>query len=617
MSTPGPSTTENVTPDLRPSPLVSMVYGQPFFQTDAEVAALAFAADGSLWAVDEAGIVWHWQINGRLLDRGYLSDLETVWEFAPQGRRLASGSQDLSVWDPVEHDLIFREEDLGWITALGWSPDGILLASGHDNGQVVLWDPAAGKRLGELQAQPEAISALAFSPDGQYLATAGEDRSIHIWDVGSHQLLLTLPGHTDRIASLAWSFDTMYLASAGWDTSVRVWKLDQSDPIMLLNTHDDQVMQLAFAPNSPLLASADSGLMVRLWPEPAAGTIGPEIPAHDDEIRKLAFSLDGKILATGSADRSIRLWGIPEGQPHVQPMISERMQLAVFTRNGQAMIAAAQGGPVRIWQAENGSPHELDGQSEPAQAVAVDPSGRFLASGGDGLQIAIADLDQPQLPAKILEATHVPIGPLAYSFDGKRLAHASLSDGLVWIWNPETGEPELILIEAADGCTLEALAFHPDGNRIAVGGLDILSTGERDGAVCIWDIQAKDKLLQFDSGVSGLAFDRVGDMLAGAGFNGRVWLWDLTDESKPPQELPGHPERALAVTFTPDGNYLISSGLDGTIRVWDVLSGRELVAREFQQPAWALTLSPNGQDLFTANANSTCSRIPMQKLLES
>ena len=118
----------------------------------------------------------------------------------------------------------------------------------------------------------------------------------------------------------------------------------------------------------------------------------------------------------------------------------------------------------------------------------------------------------------------------------------------MWLWTPASDriDPELILIEAADGCTLETVAVHPDGNWVAVGGVDVLSTGERDGAVCVWDRTTKKRAMTFDVGVYAVAFDPQGRYLAGAGLTDRVHMWDTTTEEEV-FVLEGHQERINAV----------------------------------------------------------------------
>jgi WD40 repeat protein len=121
-------------------------------------------------------------------DEGRLSaDRDEAWSvsFSPHGRWLATGSNDavksstLKVWD-VSAGPALR----GWrghpgtVSALAFSPDGRLLASGslcrHDN--LRLWEPGTGR-------------LVAFSRDGRLVASASEDGTIPLWEVTSQRCL--------------------------------------------------------------------------------------------------------------------------------------------------------------------------------------------------------------------------------------------------------------------------------------------------------------------------------------------------------------------------------------------------------------------------------------------
>ncbi len=68
------------------------------------------------------------------------------------------------------------------------------------------------------------------------------------------------------------------------------------------------------------------------------------------------------------------------------------------------------------------------------------------------------------------------------------LASASALGCDVWLWNAESGEPTLLIPDAIDGCSVEALAFGPRGDILAAGGVDWMATGGSDGAVHVWDL---------------------------------------------------------------------------------------------------------------------------------
>src|SRR5438874_8941671 len=116
------------TPDApaapRPSPLVHRVFGEPRFHTDGDIAGIAFAADGSLYSIDEAGLLRHWAADGKLLARHFLSDLETLWCFGPGAKLLASGNDDLLLWNVADGQLLRRIEQDSWVTAVAFSADG-------------------------------------------------------------------------------------------------------------------------------------------------------------------------------------------------------------------------------------------------------------------------------------------------------------------------------------------------------------------------------------------------------------------------------------------------------------------------------------------------------------
>ena len=599
---------------LKASPLISKTFGEPRFHTEGDISAIAFAGDGSIWSVDEAGLLRRWSAEGHILQRSFLSDLETLWCFSADADLLASGNDNLLIWNTAEGQLLYRIPQPGWVSALAFSPDGRTIACGHDDGSVRLWDVHSQRQIGELAAHTDAVSAIQFSAAGDRIATAGEDRIVQVWNAESHKLLASLKSHTDRIPALAWSPDGSLLVSAGWDTSARVWRPGvASEPEMLLNSHADQVLCATFSPDGKLLATADSDHDIYLWSNAASGKVRHALRGHIDEVRSLSFNCDGSILASAGADRVIHLWDTRDGKLLAGPNPTGRHALALV--GGATALLASTGGPsLRVWALATGDEVFPTGDG-PAHSIAASDDGRWLAVGGTDHRTRLYDLTRPQTAPKMLEATRPPVGALAFAPGGKFFVATSPSDGLVWLWKPEATEADLILIEAADGCTLETVAVHPDGNRVAVGGADYLSTGERDGAVCIWDLTTKLKLATFDTGVTALAFDPQGRFLAGAGLTDHVHVWDLASEAEV-FALEGHQERINAIAFTPDGSYLLSGGDDQTVRIWDVLSGRLMVAREFDTAIQGLAFSADGQTLFTSNGNTTCHQLDFRKMLE-
>ena len=596
------------------SALVSKSYGEPYFHTDGDIAAVAFAPNGNIWSIDDTGLLRRWSPEGKVLSRAFLSDLETLWVFNRNADMLASGNDDLMLWDVAEGQLLTRIKQKSWVTAVAFSPDGQIVASGHDDGIVRLWDVASKKPVGEIAAHPMPVSAIQFNPAGDRIATAGEDRQVRVWNSQSHAKIADLASHTDRIPALTWSSDGRLLVSAGWDTSARVWEPGVSgDPLMLLNSHADQVVTAAFSPAGELLACADSDYAVTLWAKPTEGKASLLLTGHVDDIRALAFNADGTRLATGGADRVIHIWDTRDGKLVAGPNVKAKHDIA-FIGGTAPKLASSGAARFRLWDAATGVevPPTNDG---PAHTVAASRDGRWLAVGGTDHFTRLYDLTSPgSTPAK-LEATKPPVGSLAFSPDGSLLVATSPADGLVWLWNTATKNPDLILVEAADGCTLETCAVDSTGQFIAVGGVDYLSTSDRDGALCVWDRSTKLKSATFDRGVFAVAFDPHGRFLGGAGIDEHVYIWDVASEREA-FRLPGHTERINAVAFSQDGSYLVSGSDDMTMRIWDVLSGRLIASREFDSAIQSLAFSNDGQTLYSGNGNTTCYQFDFKKLMD-
>src|SRR5207248_3094650 len=182
---------------------LAQVFGDPHLHLDGDMLGMTFAPAGTLWTVEEPGLLRHWDpAAAKQLEWQSLSDLETLWCFSNDARILASASYDLSFWDTSSGQVLTAVPQPSWVTAMTFHPDPAILATGHDDGVVRLWDAAGHHLVREFALHKRPISAVAFSPDGNRLAVAGEDKLISLWNVADGKHLGTLTGHTDRIPAV-------------------------------------------------------------------------------------------------------------------------------------------------------------------------------------------------------------------------------------------------------------------------------------------------------------------------------------------------------------------------------------------------------------------------------
>jgi len=593
-----------------PPPFVDRTYGEPRFHTESPVQSLSYDSDDTLWSIEEAGVLRQWSRDGRLLSRSFLAELQSGWCFNADATKLASSSNDLAIWDISSARVLHRIPTDSWVESMAFSPDGKILASGHEDGTIRLWDVASGKKVGQWQAHEKEISAIAFRDQKGHLATAGEDKLIHVWDLASKKRLHSFKGHSDRIPSLSWQSGSDVLISAGWDTTARVWELPKSDPLMLLNSHSDQVHFLAHSSDGKQVAVADSDFAIHVWNDPQHGKVQFVLHGHTNEVRALAFSRDGSRLASAGDDCVVHLWDMNAGQLVAGPNPRARHGITLVA---ERQIVSTAGTTLQAWEQESAKPTWVP-EGESILSIAASPDGKRLATGGQSPVVKIWDLAKQTLETT-LNHTRGPIINLTFSADSQLLASASITDGLAWVWRMGTPEAICVIPEAAESSTLETIAFHPKLNWLAVGGIDWLATGGSDGALCLWSIDQLEKITSVPVGVTSIAFDPSGRYIAAGTLKQTVAVWEVKDLSKV-FDFSGHQDRVGAVLFSPDGSWLVSASDDSTIRIWNMLTGRLAIARQFDAAIQSLAFSKDGKYLYTGNGNSTCYRLELKKLFE-
>ena len=178
-------------------------------------------------------------------------------------------------------------------SSLAVSPDQSMLASGGTkrDSKVILWDPYSNTLPKILDRHTQPVTAIAFSLDREILASGSEDNTVILWNIDDGTPLKVLEGHTNRVLSVAFSRDGKTLATGSDDKTIRLWDVATGRQIDTLLGHTSGVTSLAFNPNrlTYMLASAGGyDHTVLLWDLSPAPTPIPTIEITPSEVKSPA-----------------------------------------------------------------------------------------------------------------------------------------------------------------------------------------------------------------------------------------------------------------------------------------------------------------------------------------
>jgi WD40 repeat protein/predicted Ser/Thr protein kinase len=479
-----------------------------------------------------------------------------IWTycFSPDSSRLASVSEDRTarVWDAANGKLLATCPAEGVVAGRGhtskvlgvaFSPDGSRLVTTSSDGTVRQWDPGTGEEVEPpYDRHSNEVYSAVYSPDGEWVASAGADRTVRVWRARGRQDVAVLHGHTGPVIQVAFTPDRRRLASlscrstfnaAAADDTVRVWEVDPRATLPVLRGHTLYVYPVAYSADGRWLASGSWDKTVRLW-DAATGEPCATLP-HPNHVLGLAFGPDGTWLATGCyRDDQLRIWDVATARV--------RAKIPFPYRDLYALTVSPDGTKVATTRHDVGNKkvrlHVFDIASRKSlfategRFLAYSPNGRWLAVlTADERTVLLQDARTHETSARISSQEKL-VDRAAFSPDSRLLAVAS-QDHTVRLWEidpltlpsppGEGGEGSVRAFPVLSGHTDEvfAVAFHPDGKRLATGG--------RDGAVWLWDLargEAVARLSGHKNYIWSLAFNKGGATLASGSGDGTVRLWD-------------------------------------------------------------------------------------------
>jgi predicted NACHT family NTPase len=530
------------------------------------VRSLAFHPDTKILvsgSEDSTIIIWNIQTGENCLEFQAHKDWVTSIHFNSTGTILASGGGDqdttIKCWETQEWQCLKRLEGHNRaVLAVAFANRDNILASGSADQKIKLWDVQTGECIITLEGHSDRIRALAFSPDNEILVSAGSDQTVRLWDWRNGKCLKILRGHIAPVRSVSFDPEGKEIVSSSEDRAIRFWDVQTGECIRVLKCNN-WVRTTDFSPDGQLFVSG-SGQSVQFW-NPQTWECSRTLQRNVASIRSIAFDSNQKKLASAGSRGEIKIWEIETGicskvlQGHIQ-----QVRELVFSPNGHLLASASFDKTIRIWNDAGDCLQVLQGHARVVRSLCFKLNESILVSGSNDCTIKVWNTDTWEC-INTLYGHDDTVTSLAFDLSSGVLISSSY-DETVRFWNIQTGD------------CLNTLQIKSPTRSVKIDTLNqILVIGGSDKTISIWDLKTGICLRQLDGHTSWIQEIALGSnqTIASASGDRTVKLWNVMGECI--QTLHGHTDWVETVSFSPDDQLIVSGGIDGSIKVWDVKTG--------------------------------------------
>ena len=238
--------------------------------------------------------------------------------FSPDGRMFATSSHDQTVilWDLNDGKAVATLTNGFPAGSLAFSPDGQTLIVGGSKlnsqlggpGGLQFWNVPSRQAVGTIPGEVSDIVQMALSANGALLATGHKDGAVRLWDARTRRLLLEYKGlSAGSVYCLAFSPTESLLAAGDLGGNIVLY----STATMVVvrpptKAHTARVQSLAFSADGRTLVSGGQGGGIKLW-NVAMFQVALTLKANGESV---AFAQDGNFMATSGVDGTVRLWPV-------------------------------------------------------------------------------------------------------------------------------------------------------------------------------------------------------------------------------------------------------------------------------------------------------------------
>ncbi|MGD8406607.1 MAG: helix-turn-helix domain-containing protein, partial [Anaerolineales bacterium] len=320
------------------------------------------------------------------------------------------------------------------------------------------------------------------------------------------------------------------------------------------------------------------------------------LTGHTGEVRAGAFGPDSSQVISGGCLNPDTAGNCSSGEMILWDL-STRTDIArwpghagwvtalAWTPDGHNVLSGGDDGRLILWDASRQDMLEKwDFQKGGINEIAVSPGENVIGVAHQDGSATLLNLSNRQIVFN-LQGHSKPVLDISFSPDGK-LVLTSSEDNTMILWDVASGEEvRTFLGHTASVC---GAVFLPDGKHILSSSSDMTHR--------LWDVETGEELQRRESGDTpdGMVLTPDGKtVLHRVGHI--IYTWDLESFTGPHKRLLGHVGNLLNLAISSDGRFALSTGEDGTVRIWNLRGSDEFEQIELGFSATSMAVAPDGK----------------------
>lgn len=463
---------------------------------------------------------------------------------------------------------------------------------GSEQGTMQLWNISTKKNIFEFKGWDSPISCIVSSPALDVVAVGCTDGKIHVHNIRYDEELVTFT-HSTRGSVTALSFSTdgqPLLASGGSSGVISIWNLEKKRlHSVVREAHDGVITSLHFFANEPVLMSSSADNSIKMWIFDTSDG-DPRLlrfrSGHSAPPLCIKFYANGRHILSAGQDRAFRLFSVVQDQQS-----RELSQRHVSKRAKKLRVKEEEIKLKPVIAFDCAEIRERDWCN-------------VVTCHMDTAQAYVWRLQNFVLGEHILTPcpeNPTPVKTCAISACGN-FAILGTAGGWIEKFNLQSGIHRGAYIDMSES---RSCAHDSEVVGVACDATNTLmiSVGYQ-GDIKAWDFKERSLKSKLDVGCSvvKIVYHRYNGLLATVADDLTIRLFDVV-ALRLVRKFEGHTDRITDLCFSEDGKWLLSSSMDGSLRIWDVILARQIDAIQVDVPITALSLSPNMDILATTHVD--------------